>query len=190
MCFGNRRPIKMQPIRWAIILVSLAIFAYASTCVTNAPRNNAFFSEKPLDIHLIGMKWAWNFQHSGGQTEINELHVPVDRAVKVIATSSDVGHTMHVPSLQTFMIALPGRYRTVQFTPTATGEYPLFCVEWCGMNHINMTGKVIVMEPNEYESWLHDRLPIGPHHPLMLESHSVPLAIFRSTNLPLENVNR
>jgi cytochrome c oxidase subunit 2 len=96
----------------------------------------------------------WKFQHVGGQSEINELHVPVGRAVKVTFTSEDVLHSLFFPSFRVKADAIPGRYSTVWFTATKIGEYHLFCAEYCGTKHSGMIGKVFVMEPADYQAWL------------------------------------
>jgi cytochrome c oxidase subunit 2 len=96
----------------------------------------------------------WRFQHIDGQSEINELHVPLGRAVKVTFTSEDVLHSLYIPAFRVKADAIPGRYSSIWFTPTKTGEYHLFCAEYCGTRHSGMIGRVVVMEQNEYQAWL------------------------------------
>jgi len=50
--------------------------------------------------------------------------------------------------------AIPGRYSSIWFTPTKTGEFHLFCAEYCGTRHSGMIGSVFVMQPDEYQAWL------------------------------------
>jgi cytochrome c oxidase subunit 2 len=103
----------------------------------------------------------WKFQHLDGQREINELHVPLGRAVKLIMTSEDVIHDFFVPAFRTKADVVPGRYTTVWFQPTKPGRFRLFCAEYCGTRHSGMTGEVVVMEPTEYQSWLTGGAPEG-----------------------------
>ena len=49
---------------------------------------------------------------------------------------------------------LPGRYTTLWFQATQAGTYHLFCSQYCGLNHAEMTGSVIAMQPSDYEAWL------------------------------------
>lgn len=107
-----------------------------------------------LDIYVIGKQWMWQIQHPLGKREINELHVPVNRPIKLIMTSQDVIHSFFVPAFRVKQDVLPGRYTTLWFEPTKVGEYHLFCAEYCGTDHSRMTGKVIVMEQAAYEEWL------------------------------------
>src|SRR4029453_1501596 len=86
--------------------------------------------------------------------EINELHVPVGRPVKLTMTSEDVIHSFFVPAFRTKLDGLPGRYSVLWFEPTKTGTYHLFCAEYCGTRHSGMVGSVTVMEPADYQTWL------------------------------------
>ena len=110
--------------------------------------------DQTLEIYSTGKRWMWRFQHIDGQSEINELHVPLGRPVKVIFTSEDVLHSLYIPAFRVKADAIPGRYSSVWFTPTKTGEYHLFCAEYCGTKHSGMIGTVVVMEPNDYQAWL------------------------------------
>ena len=96
----------------------------------------------------------WKFQHPEGNREINELHVPAGRPVKVTLTSEDVIHSFYVPAFRIKQDALPGRYTTTWFQATKPGTYHLFCAEYCGTQHSGMGGWVVVMEPAQYEAWL------------------------------------
>jgi cytochrome c oxidase subunit 2 len=96
----------------------------------------------------------WKFQHLDGKAEINELHVPVGRPVKVTFTSEDVLHSLYFPSFRVKADAIPGRYSSVWFDATKTGEWWIFCAEYCGTKHSGMIGKVHVMEPAAYQAWL------------------------------------
>src|SRR5512146_2473284 len=53
-----------------------------------------------LDIYVVGKQWMFKFQHPGGQREIDELHVPVGRAVKLTMTSEDVIHDLYIPAFR------------------------------------------------------------------------------------------
>jgi cytochrome c oxidase subunit 2 len=110
--------------------------------------------DQTLEIYSTGKRWMWRFQHVDGQREINQLHVPVGRPVKVTFTSEDVLHDMYIPAFRVKADAIPGRYSSIWFTATKTGEFHLFCAEYCGTRHSGMIGSIIVMEPDEYQAWL------------------------------------
>ena len=139
-------------IGWSIIpfLISMVIFAWATVVffqIVRAP-------DQTLEIYSTGKRWMWRFQHIDGKSEINELHVPLGRPVKVVFTSEDVVHSLYVPAFRVKADAIPGRYSSIWFTPTKAGEFHLFCAEYCGTQHSGMIGKVVVMEPKDYQAWL------------------------------------
>ena len=117
--------------------------------------------EDALSIYVVGKQWMWKLQHIEGQREINELHVPLGRAVKLTMTSEDVIHSFFVPAFRTKQDVVPGRYSTTWFKPTKAGRYHLFCAEYCGTNHSRMIGWIYVMEPAEYQAWLSGGAPAG-----------------------------
>ena len=137
---------------WSVIpfLISVVIFAWASQVFFDIYRP----PDQTLDIYSTGKRWMWKFQHLDGKAEINELHVPIGRAVKVTFTSEDVLHSLYFPAFRTKADAIPGRYSTVWFNATKVGEYPIYCAEYCGTRHSGMIGKVYVMEPAAYQAWL------------------------------------
>jgi cytochrome c oxidase subunit II len=137
---------------WSIIPfgIAMVIFLWGA---------NVFFTisrppDDTIEIYAVGKRWMWKFQHIDGQREINELHVPVGRAVKVTMTSEDVIHDLFFPSFRVKADVIPGRYSTLWFNATKPGEYHLFCAEYCGTKHSGMVGRVVVMEPAAYQQWL------------------------------------
>jgi cytochrome c oxidase subunit 2 len=128
----------------------MAIFVWATVVFFQIVRP----PDQTLEVYSTGKRWMWRFQHLDGQREINQLHVPVGRPVKVTFTSEDVLHDLYIPAFRVKADAIPGRYSSTWFTPTKTGQYHLFCAEYCGTRHSGMIGTVYVMEPNEYEQWL------------------------------------
>jgi cytochrome c oxidase subunit 2 len=107
-----------------------------------------------LNLYVVGKQWMWKIQHPEGRREINELHVPVGQPIKLTMTSEDVIHSFFVPAFRTKMDVVPGRYTTLWFEATKAGEYHLFCAEYCGTSHSLMIGRVVVMEPVQYQEWL------------------------------------
>jgi len=107
-----------------------------------------------MEVYVVGKQWMWKFEHETGQREINQLHVPVGRDVKVIMSSQDVIHSFFVPAFRVKQDVLPGRYTSTWFRPTKTGSYYLFCSQYCGTQHSGMVGEVIVMEPAAFQAWL------------------------------------
>ncbi|NOT55051.1 MAG: cytochrome c oxidase subunit II [Deltaproteobacteria bacterium] len=107
-----------------------------------------------LSFNVVGKQWMWKIQHPTGKREINELHVPLGQSVKLTITSEDVLHSFFIPAFRTKMDAVPGRYTTSWFKATKTGEFHIFCAEYCGTKHSHMIGRVVVLDPAHYEQWL------------------------------------
>ena len=137
---------------WSIIptIIAMVMFAWGAKLFYEIRRAPA----ESLQIYAVGNQWMWKFQHTGGQREINELHVPVGRPIKVLVTSEDVLHDLYFPSFRTKIDAIPGRYQPLWFEATKPGRYHIFCAEYCGTKHSGMIGTVIVMEPQQYQDWL------------------------------------
>jgi cytochrome c oxidase subunit II len=112
-------------------------------------------------VDVVGKQWMWYLQHPEGKREINELHIPIGRPVKLRMTSQDVIHSFYVPDFRVKQDVLPGRSTELWFQPTKLGRHHLFCAEYCGTKHSGMVGWVVVMEPAEYEDWLRT----GPSQP-------------------------
>jgi cytochrome c oxidase subunit 2 len=139
-------------ITWSVIplLISLGIFVWAAQiffAMANPPAET-------MNVYVVGKQWMWKFQHMDGQREINELHVPVGRPVKLIMTSEDVIHDLFFPTFRVKADIIPGRYSHIWFEATKVGTYHMFCAEYCGTRHSGMIGQVVVMEPDEYQAWL------------------------------------
>ncbi len=137
---------------WTIIptFMSLGLFAWGATVYYHMERPPA----DALQVQVVGKQWMWKLQHSEGKREINELHIPLGQSVRLTMTSQDVIHSFFIPAFRVKQDVVPGRYTTEWFKPTRLGEYHLFCAEFCGTKHSGMIGRVVVMEPNEYQKWL------------------------------------
>lgn len=107
-----------------------------------------------LEILVTGKKWMWKFQHKNGRREIQDLHLPVGTPITLKMASEDVLHSMFVPAFRVKQDVMPGRYTYLNFKATRAGVYHLFCNQYCGTSHSQMIGKVIAMEPGDYQKWL------------------------------------
>src|SRR3989441_11171832 len=87
-----------------------------------------------LEVYVVGKQWMWKFQHTTGQREINELHVPVGRKIKLIMTSEDVIHDVFIPPFRIKPVVLPARYTTEWSEATKPGPYHRFWPEYSGIN--------------------------------------------------------
>lgn len=139
-------------VAWSVIpfLVMLVMFFWGAKLYYE------YFNPPPdtIDVYITGKQWMWKVQYPEGQRDINELHVPVGRAVKLTMASEDVIHSFFVPAFRLKRDVVPGHFNTAWFRATKPGRYHWFCAEYCGTQHSGMIGWVTVMEPQEYENWL------------------------------------
>ncbi|MGH9881394.1 MAG: cytochrome c oxidase subunit II, partial [Pyrinomonadaceae bacterium] len=142
---------KLETI-WSVIpfVIALSMFGWGAKVFFDQVKPPANSNE----IYVVGKQWMWKIQHTTGQREINELHIPVGRKVKLIMTSEDTIHSFYIPAFRIKTDVLPGRYTIEWFEATKPGKYHLFCAEYCGMNHSGMIGSIIVMEAAEFDNWL------------------------------------
>ena len=137
---------------WSVIptVIMMMMFGWGASVFYHLRR----MPDETMNLYAVGKQWMWKFQHLGGQREINELHVPTGRPIKITVTSEDVIHSLYFPAFRTKIDAIPGRYTELWFEATKPGTYHLFCAEYCGTNHSGMIGSVIVMDPTAFQAWL------------------------------------
>ena len=107
-----------------------------------------------LEIFIVGQQWMWKVEHPGGQREIDTLHVPVGKTVRLVMASQDVIHSFFIPAFRLKHDVVPGTLQIMWLRPTETGSFQLLCAEFCGTQHAHMEGQVVVMEPAAYAGWL------------------------------------
>jgi cytochrome c oxidase subunit 2 len=137
---------------WIVVPLILAMFMFAWGAFIYVDYRHT--PGDTLDIYVIGKQWMWKVQQPTGLKEINELHVPMGRNVRLIMASEDVIHDFSIPAFRVKMDVVPGHYNTMWFRPTQAGRYRLYCSQYCGTNHAVMGGWVTVMEPSDYAAWL------------------------------------
>ena len=137
---------------WSVIptIIAMVMFGWGASVFYHLRRPPA----EAMHIYAVGKQWMWKFQHLEGQREINELHIPAGRPIKITISSEDVLHSLFFPAFRTKMDAIPGRYTELWFDAQTPGQYHIFCTEYCGTNHAGMIGTVTVMEPANYQLWL------------------------------------
>ncbi len=139
---------------WSFIpFVLFMIIFYVGWKVYQVQRT---FPKDALQIEVVGKKWAWQVNYKEGFSLVNELYVPVNRAVVINLTSDDVLHSFYIPSFRVKQDAVPGKRSRLWFEATHIGEFHIFCTEYCGTQHSTMMGKVHVLEADEYSEWLEE----------------------------------
>jgi cytochrome c oxidase subunit 2 len=143
---------NLVEIGWTAVptLMGLGLFCWGAVDYFRIERK----PDNAIEVQVVGKQWMWKLQHAEGKREINELHVPVGRTVALTLASQDVIHSFFVPAFRVKQDVVPGRYTSEWFKPTRIGEYHIFCSQYCGAQHARMVGRVVVMQPADYERWL------------------------------------
>jgi len=167
MRYRQRRGQQAEPIEGSVALeVTWSVAPLAIFMVIFLWGAIIYFQERTPprgadEVYVVAKQWMWKLEHEQGQREINELHIPVGRDVKLIMTSQDVIHSFYVPAFRIKQDVLPGRYTTAWFHATKPGVYHLFCAEYCGTAHSGMIGQIVILEPAQYQAWLSGGLTSG-----------------------------
>lgn len=138
-------------ITWTVIplAIVMVIFVWSTGLfyhIRRPPKN-------AMEVFVTGKQWMWKTQHLEGANDINALHIPVGKPVKLTMISEDVIHSFYVPAFRVKQDVLPGRYSHLWFQATKPGTYHLFCAEYCGTSHSGMVGKVVAMPEPEFLAW-------------------------------------
>lgn len=112
---------------------------------------NATAAEGSTEIRVRGKRWSWSFEYPTGDSEPNDLWLPINKPVKLIISSEDVLHSFFIPAFRQKRDAVPGMYSFLTFTPNVLGEAQVFCAEYCGKDHSYMLAKVHVVTDEEYK---------------------------------------
>ena len=139
-----------------VLSVVIFIFGFKSFMnITVTPANS-------YQINVMAQKWKWLFEYPNGHVD-EDLHVPVGRPVELTMTSQDVIHGFYIPAFRVQRDVVPGRYNKTWFQATKAGEYQLYCAQYCGTNHSEMTAMVVVHPTGEFEKWLQQASDLFKH---------------------------
>ena len=138
---------------WTVIPLAIVGFIFYEGFVGFVELRTA--PRQAYEIRVVARQWLWMFEYPNGHKD-DQLHVPVDQAVRLVMRSDDVIHGFYVPDFRVQMDVVPGRYTTAWFRATQPGEHDLYCAQYCGTNHADMFTKVVVHPPGEFEKWLAD----------------------------------
>lgn len=132
----------------AMIVVAIGFYAYQVLTEIEQP------APSPMVVEVVGRQFIWQFRYPEHGVTSQELHLPVNRPVRLEITSGDVIHSFWVPQFRGKRDATPGRVSEFLVTPTEIGEFPVRCAELCGAGHAAMNTKVIVESQADFEAWL------------------------------------
>jgi cytochrome c oxidase subunit 2 len=118
------------------------------------------------EVRLIAKQFAWEFHYPGPDGKFDteddfqqdgELHVPVNKPVRLYLQGTDVIHSFFVPVLRLKQDVVPGREILAWFEATKTGRFEIPCAELCGPGHSGMKGWLTVHSADDYAAWLQEQ---------------------------------
>lgn len=108
-----------------------------------------------MTIDVIGHQWWWEVRYPRtGAVTANEIHIPIDTRVNVVARTADVIHSFWIPALNRKVDMVPGRQNRILLYATRTGRYRGQCSQFCGVQHANMAIEVFAQTPAAFRAWL------------------------------------
>lgn len=113
-----------------------------------------------LEIGVRGFQWYWEFTYPTGKKTTRDLVVPVDEPVRLIMRSggeNPVNHSFFIPSMRMKEDVIGSAYHFLWFQAERTGLFPVFCAEYCGTSHSDMTARLHVVTRAEYDDFVNDR---------------------------------
>jgi cytochrome c oxidase subunit II len=95
-----------------------------------------------------------NDQASKDDIVTAEMAIPVNREIRLLMHSKDLGHSFYVPALRIQQDFVPGLDLQIHFSATKLGKYEIVCTQLCGLGHYNMKAYLEVMSQQDFDSWL------------------------------------
>lgn len=114
-----------------------------------------------VEVYVTAKQWMWKFAYPDGRSTLEVLFVPAERPVRLVMTSRDVIHSFFVPAFRVKFDVVPGRYQIGWFEADRPGEWPLYCAEFCGLDHSHMRGRVVALSAEDWARWA--AAPNEPH---------------------------
>ena len=137
-------------ILWTAIPTVLVLFMFYFGWV--GYKEMSSIPEDSMVVNVSAQMWKFSFKYDNGKVS-DTLYVPVDRPVKVELNSIDVNHAFYIPAFRLKKDIIPGKANTAWFTATEVGSHPIFCAEYCGLNHSYMYTEVVVLSLDDFIAW-------------------------------------
>jgi cytochrome c oxidase subunit 2 len=155
---------------WTIVPAAILI-VLSFMSVSTWAKVKRHVPDSDFELQVAAKQFNWEVVYPGPDGKLNteddvkfdnDLHVPVNKVVRVHLTSKDVIHSFFLPNLRLKQDAVPGRTILVWFEATKPGKYELPCAELCGFGHSGMKGWLYVHTPEEYAKWAGENLGAKP----------------------------
>jgi cytochrome c oxidase subunit 2 len=136
------------------LMVIVALFIVGNWAIINVTQAPAE-SSTAMTVDAIGHQWYWAFRYPGTKAvTADEMHIPVDTRVNLVATTADVIHSFWVPALNRKIDTIPGQQNRLLLYSNTVGTFRGQCAEYCGVQHAHMAMLVFVQPKAQFQAWL------------------------------------
>jgi cytochrome c oxidase subunit 2 len=136
------------------LAVVVALFIVSDGLIVNVTQAPAA-SKTAMTIEAIGHQWYWEFRYPGTKAvTADEMHIPVDTRINLVATTADVIHSFWVPELNRKIDTIPGQRNRILIYANRAGVYRGQCAEYCGLQHAHMSMLVFAQPKPQFREWL------------------------------------
>ena len=155
---------------WTIIPAAILI-VLAFMSVSSWAKVKRHVPDTDFELGIAAKQFNWEVSYPGPDGKLgtdddvkfdNDLHVPVNKPIRLQLTSKDVIHSFFIPNMRFKQDAVPGRQITAWFDAIKPGKYEIPCAELCGFGHSGMKGWVFVHTPEDYKKWADENLTPKP----------------------------
>ncbi|MBL7661861.1 cytochrome c oxidase subunit II [bacterium] len=140
---------------WTAIPTAIVCFVFWYGLVIYREMRNP--PSNAQEINVQAEKWQWTFAYNTGKKAVNELIVPVGQPVRLIMRSKDVNHSFFIPAMRVKEDVIGNQYNYLWFEANQTGQFPIFCTEYCGLGHSAMLANLRVVSKEAYQDFINDR---------------------------------
>jgi cytochrome c oxidase subunit II len=136
------------------LMVVIALFIVGDWAIINVTQAPAE-SSTAMTVDAVGHQWYWEFRYPGTKAvTADEMHIPVDTRVNLVATTADVIHSFWVPALNRKIDTIPGQQNRILLYSNKAGVFRGQCAEFCGLQHAHMGMLVFVQPKAQFQAWL------------------------------------
>lgn len=184
-----------------LIIICLGALTWSSTHLLDpfrpieSPQRNGkavASAPPPLHIQVVSLDWKWLFLYPDlGIATVNEVVIPVDRAVRFDITSSNMMNAFYAPTLAGMIYSMPGMQSTLHAVLNRKGDFDGLSANYSGAGFSDMHFKLRGVDQAGFDRWAAyvkahgSDLQTGTYLQLAKPSKRVPVMYFSTVDASL-----
>ncbi|MDF2117076.1 ubiquinol oxidase subunit II [Roseiarcaceae bacterium H3SJ34-1] len=118
---------------------------------------------QPVEIEVVSLDWKWLFIYpQDGMAAVNQLVIPVGKAVHFRLTSSGVMNSFFVPQLGSQIYTMAGMTSQLSLQADRAGTYNGLSAQFSGEGFSGMRFEVRAVASDDYAAWIAGTKAAGP----------------------------